>query len=1358
MYRFSWWFMLLLCLLFPKTAYSFLDKDAHLLNMQNGLSSNHVSSICKDRKGFVWLGTSNGLNRYDGTYIKNFNGKKGEYPISVIKEFDDDVLGILSNGNLLCFDRKKEAFVPVLFSELSRPAFHSVFALNDSVVTAISDSVLFLFAMEKSSDGIRFSTRKVYGRFFNDDSRFVDMDMLPDTRRICIADTRGRLIFMDLDHPEAFHTEDPGLKRPVYINSLLYDTHGVWIGTMVHGAAYFHLDTRKTTFINYTDNSERFSHTDVYKIIRLQEYVFLAATWNGYTLLYVDPHDPLKINTEVFNNFQNVNSQNIETRMITAYYDSNRILWIGTEGGGVIWSDLRTKFYNRYYQDRHNEICSVLADEDDRLWLATYHKGIMRSDEPFSSEKPLRFSTVGTPAVKQKQCVLSSVKDRDGNLWFGNMDGTLTFYEKSSGKYRTISLHTEDKRINQSPLWTLFIDRKNRFWIGTQQELLQFDRNTGICRPSRFTDMAGNRMNGLYIRSMAETNDDQLWIGTANKGLCKVLNDSIVVTGYESSVGLTYPSVRSLLSSSDGSLYVGYTSGFGVFSPQQDLLTEFYTVKNGLCSNFIGSLVEDGDGNIWLGSNSGISYYDRQQRLFYNYYISGSNRSSFCDGNMLFFGNNNSLTYFLPAEVINTLSESGRVFITGLEVNNKSVGIGEKINGQVILEEEISFTRKISLNHDNRNFSVSFNNLLFSANMQKFKYRLYPYQQNWLVANGGEKVSYVNLPDGKYSFEVRNLYQDKSQGKITSLEIGILPHWSSSIWFRFILFLSAFIVVSLLIRWVRKRQYRRVAEMQLKQELLITNLEWEKEKQIRIERENFFTNVAHELRTPLTLILAPVSELLHHTDGADPIYSKLKTIHKNGSSLHALVDRLLYVQKIEAGMVKLQLSHTDIMALLKEVGARFNEIAQMKKIDYQICVPDDPLSLWIDPAQIDSAVSNLLSNSFKYTPSGGVISLNAGQTSRDGLPYCRIEVKDSGPGIPEHLREHIFDSFITGEKQPDLSTAFGIGLRIVRNTMDLHHGSVTCTGNGLKGSVFTLLIPEGKEHFADDAYCESEGGVTDNSGNNSIYADEPDENVIESLTKGRKILVIEDNDGIRSYIRSLFEKKYVVHEAVNGEEGVLMANRILPDLIISDVMMPVKDGLECCRELKENLTTAHIPVLLLTARCEDIDVCEGTRVGADNYIMKPFNPEVLKATAENMIRQRDRLKRVYTKALMLKPETDHAEPQLDEFMQQVIHAIEMNLSDETFSVKKLAELLNMSQPTLYRKLKQCSNLAAIEIIRSVRISKAAALLLEDRYSIQRITEMVGYTDGRTLRKHFTEKFGVSPSQYIGEYHRQEKIL
>lgn len=1353
MYQFICCFILLLSLIYPKSAYSFFDKDAHLLNMQNGLGSNRVSCIYKDGKGFIWLGTSSGLSRYDGTRIKNFNIEKNKYPFSVIKEFDRDLLGIVSNGQLLCFDRRKEAFIPVRFSGDKKPLLHNFFALNDSTVTAVSDSVLYLFDTQRTSAGLHVSVRKVYGRFFQDNSPFVDMDMVPGTHRICIVDAQGRLIFMDLDHPEVFHTEEIGLKHPVSINTLLYDNTGVWLGTMGRGAVYFHLPTRKTTSVNYSDKDDYFSHTDVYKIIRLQEHVYLAATWNGYTLLYVDRNNPQKIVTDVYNNFLNVNYQNIETRMITAYYDSNRILWIGTDGGGAIWSDLRSSFYNRYHQKRHNEICAVEKDEENHLWLATYHKGIMRSDEPFSSEKPLHFSTVGTSVVKQKQCVLSSVKDRDGNLWFGNMDGTLTFYEKSSGKYRTFSLHTEDKRINKSPLWTLFIDRKNRFWIGTQQELLQFDRNTGICRPYRFTDTVGNRMNGLYIRSIAETNDDQLWIGTANKGLCRVLNDSIVATGYESPVGLPYPSVRSLLTSSNGLLYVGYTSGFGVISPQQDLLTEFYTEKDGLCSNFIGSLVEDADGNIWLGSNSGISYYDRQQRLFYNYYISGSNRSSFCSGNMLFFGNNNSLTYFPPAEVINTLSGSGNVFITGLEVNDKSVGIGQKINGQVILEEEISFTRKICLNHNNRNFSVSFNNLLFSANMQKFKYRLYPYQQNWSVANGGEKVSYVNLPEGKYSFEVRNLYLDKSQGKITSLEIDILPHWSSSVWFRFILFLSALIVVSLLIRWVRKRQYRRVAEMQLKQELLITNLEWEKEKQIRIERENFFTNVAHELRTPLTLILAPVSELLHHTDSADPIYSKLKTIHKNGSSLHALVDRLLYVQKIEAGMVKLQLSHIDITTLLKEVGARFNEIAQMKNIDYQICVPDGPLLLWIDPAQIDSAVSNLLSNSFKYTPSGGVISLNAGQMYRDGQSYCRIEVKDNGPGIPVHLQEHIFDSFITGEKQPELSTAFGIGLRIVRNTMDLHHGSVTCTSNGSAGALFTLLIPEGKAHFADDAYCESEDAVIDKPGNDPICADEPEENVIESLTKGRKILVIEDNDGIRSYIRSLFSKKYVVYEAVNGEEGVLMANRILPDLIISDVMMPVKDGLECCKELKENLTTAHIPVLLLTARCEDIDVCEGTRVGADNYIMKPFNPEVLKATAENMIRQRDRLKRVYTKALMLKPEFEHEEPQLDEFMQQVIHAIEMNLSDETFNVKKLAELLNMSQPTLYRKLKQCSNLAAIEIIRSVRISKAAALILENRYSIQCITEMVGYTDVRTLRKHFTEKFGVSPSQYIGERHR-----
>ena len=493
-----------------------------------------------------------------------------------------------------------------------------------------------------------------------------------------------------------------------------------------------------------------------------------------------------------------------------------------------------------------------------------------------------------------------------------------------------------------------------------------------------------------------------------------------------------------------------------------------------------------------------------------------------------------------------------------------------------------------------------------------------------------------------------------------------------------------------------------------------------------------------------------MQELLQTLNSADVIYKKLIVVYRNAASLHTLVDHLLYVQKIEAGMVKLRLSQTDIVTVVEEVVDSFRQIAETKGFGFDIQLPAEPLVLWIDVEKISSAIRNLLSNAFKYTSPRGRVILRMERVQIDGQAFCKLTVSDTGKGIPEELQERVFDSFITGDQVPMLSTKVGIGLRIVKNTMDLHHGSISLKSSLQEGSTFVLAIPEGNAHFSEDKYELVETPVNEETDipvpvSSSVAEQEKEDGNKKSL------LIIEDNEEVRAYICSLFCKNYTLYEAVNGEEGVRIATEKIPNLIISDIMMPVKDGFVCCREIRERPCTAHIPILMLTAKAEDADILYGSKVGADDYILKPFNPEILKSRVESLILQRERLKRIYTKALMLKQKETkqgEAEEAADDFMKGVIQVIEANLANENFNVKMLAEQLNMSQPTLYRKIKQRSELAAIDMIRSVRMSKAASLIMENRYSIQEIAEMVGYSDTRTLRKHFTEQFGVSPSKYI----------
>ena len=1341
-----------ICILLPDVCYAFLEKDVHLLNMQNGLADNTISAVYKDKEGFVWFGTRNGLSRYDGRQITNFELKSGYPNISNLKEIFDGVLAFLDNGVFSAFDLKKERFLSVVSFSGKSISSRGMLQKNDSSVWVISGRELHLMRRCASKESnLQLQVEEKYSGWDNHDDPLVAITYSPDRKNICLIDEKGRIILLDAANLKSFRVIDFGRTEKLSVNSVLYDDDRIWISTISQGIIYYNERTGKIKQLTYNviPASDRLSHTDAFSVIRLNENKYLAVTWNGYTVMTIDKNNQDEISTEIYSNTSSLMHRNLETRMIAAYYDSHGILWIGTDGGGVIWSDLRMQFYDRFYQDRHNEICSIVNDDDHYVWLATYHKGIMRSRKPFDILEKMDFFQVEDQNVKKQQTVLCGLKDEKGNLWFGNLDGSLTCYYKKERSFKILKVITEDGVLNKSSVWALFLDSKGCFWIGTQKGLLLFDRESNKCRKMHFKASGLQSLSPLYIRTIAETSDHTLWLGTANYGICKVINENKLQTGYEKEYGMAENSVRSLLASSDGNLYVGYMTGLAIFSPKQNSITHVYTTRDGLCSNFIGCMTEDANGQIWLGSNSGISRYSRHQHLFYNYYIAGSNRSVLHWGDVLFWGNNKSLTYFNPDD-IKAFATSETIVITGLEVNNKPVEIGRKVNGQIILSQSIFYTPFVRLNHANRDFALTFNNLSYSESQQKYSYRLRPYQPDWLVANGGEKVSYANLPAGKYTFEVKNIYPDEKESKVTSLKVEILPHWSETFFFRFCVIVWVLMAIYMVIHRIKLRQKRLEHELRLEHEIFTATVERDKEKQIRMERENFFTNAAHELRTPLTLILSPLQELLGAVHPSDTVYNKLAAMYRNGTSLQTLVDHLLYVQKIEAGMIKLRLSKVDIVVLAKQISDSFRELAKVKGLDFTVDLLAEPLWLWIDVEKVGSAIRNLLSNAFKYTSPNGNVTLRMNRVEIDEYSFCSIIVSDTGKGIPTELQGRIFESFITGENTPLFSNKVGIGLRIVKNTMDLHHGTVTLDSCLGKGSIFTLLIPEGNAHFSGDQY---EFIATPEMEEHPLLFPVVQAQDQEEKSSNRKnsLLIIEDNEEIRHYVYTLFCKNYAVYEAADGDEGVRIATDKLPDLIISDIMMPVKDGFTCCKELREQPRTAHIPILMLTAKAEDADVLQASRIGVDDYMMKPFNPEILKSKVQNLIVQRERLKRIYTKTLMLKQQeggcaTDENAP--DDFIQQIIQIIEANLSNENFNVKMLADQLNMSQPTLYRKIKQRSELAAIEMIRSVRMGKAASLIMENRYSMQEIAEMVGYSDTRTLRKHFTEQFGVSPSKYM----------
>ena len=1345
--------------------------ELHQLNMSNGLVDNIITCIYQDQDRFMWFGSSNGLSRYDGKQIRNFSVDNARMYVSDIKETSDDKLWVIANEYLYCFDRRKEKFVLPSFQDGKK-------AISVSAMEITGDSLFWIvkggqlqclkrhYKLVKGDLQIEMTVEAGYPFFLDEGESFSNLCASQDGHFLYLVTDKGNLLFFDKIAGKVVRKFKYSINPSANATTIMSEGEYIWISSIVGGVTRLHIPTGKSDYYQYNEDARlsSLSHSDAYGVVALDNDSYIAVTWNGYTLLAPEENDPSKLLATPYTNTSFLQYRNVETRMISVYYDKEGILWIGTRGGGIVYFDFRQHSYMQYHSKKHNEISAQVADKDGRIWLGTYHEGIMRSDQPYAKSRPLNFSPVGN----QKEVpVFCAIKDSCSNLWFGNASGNLICYDWSSDSFHIYPLNYLGKKVN-SYIVALMIDSRYRFWVCTSAGLYLFDHQTGHFELFSLREALKEDAEP-WVTAICEDKQRNIWIGTA-KGIVRLSQVNVrpfkMVHGYEEKENIGARVVSALLTGTDGTVYVGYKNGFGIIPVGEDRITSFYTVKDGLCNDCIDCIVEDEKKRIWLGSISGISRYSRQQHVFYNYYISSSNKSVMLFKNTLFWGNNKSLTYFEP-EILTSATIASKTLLTGLEVDNKQINIGEKIKGQVVLDSNIASIDHLELVNANRDFSLLFNNLAFSKDLQKYSYRLYPYQKDWIVSEAG-KVSFTNLSAGYYIFEVKTLFPNNTEGDVTALPITILPHWSQTVWFRLLLIFSVLFLVGYIFYSLLRRQHRFKKMIQLKHELTIANLERNAERHIREERENFFMNAAHELRTPLTLILAPIHDIMKSITPSDNWFDSFSRLHKNCLSLQTLVDRLLYVQKIEGGMIKLHLSESDIKEIVSRVANPFLQMAMVKKREFLVQVDTVPLYLWVDVAKIESAVQNLLSNAFKYTSQNGRIELAVSEAEIDGRPYCLVTVSDNGVGIPDDLQQHVFDSFVTGKRIPQYSTSIGLGLHIVKHTMGLHHGFVTLTSRVGEGSRFVLHIPVGLSHFVPGEYEMVPDPVKGDLLEECTTEERPMEEVIAeknetmeetvNRVKNNKefLLIIEDHDEMREYLCSLFKEDYNVIEAGNGEEGVAMADKYIPKLIISDIMMPVKDGFECSREIRENKRTFHIPVIFLTAKAEDADRLKSLQIGVDDYIMKPFNPELLKEKVKALIEQRDLLRKLYAKTLMLDEEVlESSEDVQDVFMPKMLQIIEENLSNRNFTIKVLTDQLNMSQPTLYRKVKQKTGLSIIEVIHGVRMSKAASIIMSRRYSsLTEVAEMVGYDSMISFRKQFVAQFGVLPSKYMEEKMRK----
>ena len=744
------------------------------------------------------------------------------------------------------------------------------------------------------------------------------------------------------------------------------------------------------------------------------------------------------------------------------------------------------------------------------------------------------------------------------------------------------------------------------------------------------------------------------------------------------------------------------------------------------------------------------------------------------DGKLL-WANSTGLLYFEPR----TLKESSsncQFHISDIDINYNKVEIGEKINGQVILDKPAYLIEHLSLDYNNNNLILYLSDLKYGTSPNTVKYRLLPTEEKWNT-NYDDHIKLSNIPPGKYVLEIRSSYPLEENKQITRLSINVNRYWAATGW-AIAAYILAIIIISLLTwmyfnRKLQKRQVYKAKEVKLKEKLEEeTEIRKEEEKNHQL-RDQIRYMLAQELRTPLSLITAPLKEMITNTAFPESFLQKAKMAYRNSISLQDICNQLLNIHQQESYSPKLNVAPYPASVIADTVVRASHELLNVSPINLHYD-KDNKINteIWIDRKKIIFILSNILSNAYRHISYSGSIHFTVNTSTINGKDFCLFTIEDDGKEMIEESSVIFLGS--DNYNPPSNRLHPELGIEIMKTTILAHHGDIQITQEKNKGTRVVLYIPLGKQHLKNDenvCFIEPETIMEDSDKAMITAEDKRQQEIANSITAKPidnpetkyKLLVVEDHADIRLYLRVLFSATYNIIMAENGEEGVRMARKEIPDLVITDVMMPVMNGFECCRILKEDLKTCHIPIILLTALTDDENIVKGIELGADDYILKPFNPEILRTKVKRLIKSRTELKRIYTKLLMPSITVNGSQEENtetiiieDPFITQILNIVNENLQNPEFNVKKLAEMLNMSQPTLYRKVKQLTNFTIIELVRGVRLKRSAELLRSRKYNVQEVAEMVGYNDIPTFRKHFVDFYGTTPSTFKSKEDTEDK--
>lgn len=1328
-------------------------QSGKLFNTDNQLSSNLATQVFQDKSGFIWIATRNGLNNYDG------------YHINVIKKDMSIFLGLNSNYiNSIAQDEKE----------------HILLGTNNSLLEFTGSEFLKIPMLDSKGEELATYVKQVY----------------PLRNKDVAVATSGYGIMLKKQDEQKCHAMKGEVEKLKYIHKLLEDKRGrLWIITE-DGKLY-----RKETNGRVTSH---FAGTEGVGAQDIQQdalgNIYLASKNQGVYLL--------RAGSNVFTRISSIGNLPIDN----IYISRNNKLYIGSDGLGIYVYDPLTGFlqdnplFSRLVNLAKSNITSIIEDNQGNIWVSMLQKGVFMQSNIQNDFNYMGFR-LGNRNVIGENCVTSLSINQGNQVWVGtDKDGLYLF--------NIATRSVEGHFLNQNTVLTLCKDQQGRTWVGTYTDGLGYmdaagsfhPVDLGISKSVGIFDIKQDPQGNIWIATMGEGlfclqkdgsrrnykakhgADNNLKVNSlpndylVKMALSKDGNQVYIAT----SVGLacldrkrnswvsTFKGINCLNKNrfshcvfvdSKDHVWYGTEDGAFCFDFRKGIKPKLYTTANGLTDNSVASITEDYQGNIWLGTIKGLNKLALKSGTITKFYTeSGLQSNEFSDASVcttqdkkvILMGGSGGINWF-QADRVKQHPWQAKVVISGFVVNNKTVTPGMESGSYTITDSWVTVAREFNLSHDDNTFSLQLSTFTYN-NVEQIRYAYSINGDAWRTVPAGQnELAFSHMAPGSYKYRIKAICNGY-ETPVKEFTIIVHPAWYASIWAK-LFYLLLLIAAIMLYLCHRKHQMEDLLILQ-------QHIHAEEMGEAKIK---FFMNISHEIRTPLTLIITPLLSLIKedkepHRQG---IY---EIIRKNSERILHLINQMMDLRKIDKGQMVMRMCKTDMVSFINEEYDLFKQQAIAKSIDFEYQHDCEELPVWIDRNNFDKVIINTLSNAFKFTPTAGHILLSLTHTGH----HAYISIKDSGIGIPKDKLETIFQRFYQTPADPnERNVGTGIGLDLTRSLVELHYGTISARNNegekGSKfehGSEFIIRIPLGKDHLKPEeiieeeemkkeqnkelAEAEQEEQLAENN-------DQPAETLNNSYTtpasaKGAKaeIVIVEDEEDIQEYLKAQLSSDFKIRTYPNGKVALNEILKNKPDLVISDIMMPEMDGTTLCAKLKSNINTNDVPIILLTAKSREEDQLEGLQTGADAYILKPFNMDILHRNIINLLTVRRTLRNKFTGNESQNHQVEQIEMQTPDnsLMQRVMEVINENINDSDLSVDMIAQKVGISRVHLHRKMKELTNQTPHSFIRNIRLQQAAKLLKDGKQSITEVMYACGFSNSASFSTMFKNLFGCSPREYM----------